>query len=198
MGLELAGLNGQTPIDGDEKAELRIKSISSRGELDEFEQLNIEKAVEWTMKRTLDIRNILTEAFIKELHKKMFGDVWVWAGEFRRSNKNIGVDKNLIGIEIKKLLDDCDYWIAHKVFSEDEIAVRFSHRIVSIHPFPNGNGRHSRLIADVLISHGLKKPHFSWGRTALTPSGGARSAYIQALKEADHNRYEALIRFARS
>lgn len=198
MGLEPADLDGQTPIDDDEKAELRIRSISTRGELDEFEQLNIEKAVEWTMKRTLDIRRILTEAFIKKLHKRMFGDVWVWAGEFRRSNKNIGVDKHRIGIEIKKLLEDCDYWIAHRVFSEDEIAVRFSHRIVSIHPFPNGNGRHSRLIADVLVSHGLKKPHFSWGRTALASSGGARSAYIQALKEADENRYDALIRFARS
>lgn len=197
MGLNLDYTDGRTPIDEDEKEGLLIKTISTLGELDEFEQLNVEKAVEWTLKRKLDYKKILTEDFVKELHKRMFSDVWKWAGDFRTSNKNIGADKFQIGIMLKDLLDDCKYWIEHKTFSEDEIAVRLSHRIVSIHPFSNGNGRHSRLIADILVSNGLSKPHFTWGSKNLTKKGEARSKYLNALKEADGGDYKLLIEFAR-
>ena len=161
MGLDLDYPDGQTPLDEDEKEGLLITTITTRGELDEFEQLGVEKAIEWTMKRKLGLQQILTEDFVKELHKRMFEDIWKWAGQFRTSNKNLGVDKNQIPTEVKKLFDDCRYWIAHKVFAEDEIAVRFSHRIVTIHPFSNGNGRHSRLIADILVSHGFGRPFFT-------------------------------------
>jgi len=197
MGLELDYTNGQTPLDEDEKEGLLIATVTTRGELDEFEQLGVERAIEWTMGRKLGLQQILTEDFVKELHKKMFADVWKWAGHFRTSNKNRGVDKNQIRLELKNLLDDCRYWIDHTVFSEDEIAVRFSHRIVTIHPFANGNGRHSRLIADVLVSHGLGQPNFSWGSINLTAEGAARSAYLKALREADENDYRSLIEFAR-
>ena len=197
MGLNLDYIDGQTPIDEDEKEGLLIQIISTLGELDEFEQLNVEKAVDWTMKRKLTPDKILTEDFAKELHKRMFGNVWKWAGTFRNSNKNIGVDKYEIGIKLRDLLDDCRYWIEHKTYPEDEIAVRFSHRIVNIHPFPNGNGRHSRLIADILINHGLGKSHFTWGSKNLTKKGEARSKYLKALKEADQGDYKLLIEFAR-
>ena len=197
MGLDLDFMYGQTPLDEDEKEDLLITTITTRGELDEFEQLGVEKAVEWTMKRKIGLRQILTEDFVRELHKRMFGDIWKWAGQFRTSNKNLGIDKNQIRTEVKKLLDDCRYWIDHKVFAEDEIAVRFSHRIVTIHPFSNGNGRHSRLIADVLVNHGFGRPLFSWGSINLTAHGVARSAYLKALREADDNAYQSLIVFAR-
>jgi len=197
MGLNLDYIDGQTPIDGDEKEGLLIQTISTLGELDEFEQLNVEKAVDWTMKRKLTPDKILTEEFVRELHKRMFSDVWKWAGTFRNSNKNIGVDKYEIGIKLRDLLDDCRYWLEHKTYPEDEIAVRFSHRIVNIHPFSNGNGRHSRLIADILISHGLGKSHFTWGSKNLTKKGEARSKYLKALKEADQGDYKLLIEFAR-
>jgi Fic-DOC domain mobile mystery protein B len=151
MGLNLNYIEGQTPIDEDEKEGLKISTISTIAELNEFEQLNIEKAFEWILRRKPAADKILTEEFVKELHKRMFGDVWKWAGAFRNSNKNIGVDKYQIGTKLRDLLEDCKYWIEHKTYNEDEIAIRFSHRIVSIHPFPNGNGRHSRLIADCLI-----------------------------------------------
>ena len=160
MGLDLDYANGQTPLDEDEKDDLLIKTITTRGELDEFEQLGVEKAIEWTRKRTFGFQQILTEEFVRELHKRMFDGIWKWAGQFRASNKNLGVDKNEIRSELKKLLDDCHYWVDHNVFSGDEIAVRFSHRIVAIHPFSNGNGRHARLIADILVSHGFGRPHF--------------------------------------
>lgn len=198
MGLDLEYFSGQTPLDEDEKDSLKIPTVTTVGELNEFEQLNIQKAVEWTLKRKFKIETILTEEFIKELHKQMLGDVWTWAGEFRKSNKNIGVDKFQIGIELKNLIDDCRYWIENKTFSEDEIAIRFSHRLVKIHPFPNGNGRHSRLIADILIEHGLGKEAFSWGRTNLTNKSDVCSNYLKALQNADNNDYTLLLKFARA
>jgi Fic-DOC domain mobile mystery protein B len=197
MGLDLDYTDGQTPIDEDEKEGLLIPTITTRGELDEFEQLGVEKAIAWTMKRKPALKQILTEDYIKELHRKMFADVWKWAGEFRTTNKNIGVDKFQISVELRNLLHDCNYWIGNKVFPEDEIAVRFSHRIVTIHPFTNGNGRHSRLLADILVSSGFGKPVFSWGSVNLTKKGEARAKYLFALKEADNQNYALLLQFAR-
>jgi Fic-DOC domain mobile mystery protein B len=197
MGLDLDYSDNQTPIDEDEKEGLLINTITTRGELDEFEQIGVEKAIEWTLKRNLRLEYILTEDFVRELHKRMFDNIWIWAGQFRTSNKNLGVDKDQIRIEIKKLLDDCKYWIDNKIFNEDAIGVRFSHRIVTTHPFVNGNGRHSRLIADILVNHGLSRPIFSWGSLNLTAKGTARSKYLKALKDADNNDYRSLIEFAR-
>ncbi len=197
MGLDLNYSEGQTPLDEDEKEGLLIPTITNRGELDEFEQLGVEKANEWLLAKKLSINKILTEEFVKDLHKRMFSDIWKWAGEFRKTDKNIGVDKLMIGVELKKLLDDSLYWIEKEIFSEDETAVRLSHRMVLIHPFANGNGRHSRLMSDVLISKGFNKPYFTWGSVNLTKKGEARIKYLEALKEADHNDYKPLIEFAR-
>ena len=197
MGLDLDYAEGQTPLDEDEKEGLLIPSITTRGELDEFEQLDVEKAIEWLLARKLNINKIVTEEFVKDLHKRMFGDIWKWAGEFRKTNKNIGVDKFMIGIELKNLLDDCNYWMEKKVFSEDEIAVRLSHRMVLIHPFANGNGRHSRLMADVLVTKGFGKPYFTWGKVSLTKQSEARTKYLAALRDADKNDYNSLVEFSR-
>jgi len=197
MGLDLEYINHQTALDDDEKEGLLIKSISTRAELDEFEQQNIERAIAWTMKKHLKIKDILSEEFVRKLHKKMFDQIWRWAGEYRKTNKNIGVDKFYIGIEIKNLLDDCKFWVENKSFSEDEIAIRFKHRMVHIHPFPNGNGRHSRLIADVLIEQGFGRPVFTWGSGQLASQSNLRKEYLAALFEADKDNYEPLIKFAR-
>jgi len=111
MGLDLDFTEGQTPLDEDEKDGLLITSITTRGELDEFEQLGVEKATSWTLQTKPDLKRILTENFVLELHKRMFADIWQWAGEYRTSNKNLGVDRTRIRVEVKKLLDDCKYWI---------------------------------------------------------------------------------------
>ena len=198
MGLELNYINGQTPLDEDEKDDLLIKTISTRSDLDEFEQLNIEEAKIWLLKTKPTLTKILSEDFIRELHSKMFGNVWGWAGTFRNSNKNIGVDKFEIPVHLRNLLDNTKYWIDYKTFSEDEIAIRFSHRIVQIHLFPNGNGRHSRLIADVLINKCFSKQEFTWGSTNLTTAGTVRSLAITALRNADNGNFKDLITFARS
>jgi Fic-DOC domain mobile mystery protein B len=191
---------GQTPLDEDEKDGLLIPSITTQGELDEVEQRNIEDAILWTIqrRRKFTADEILTEQFIKELHRRMFSSVWQWAGAFRNSNKNIGVDKYQIGIELKMLLDDCKFWIANSTFSPDEIALRFSHRIVAIHCFSNGNGRHSRLIADLIIEKIFGGKVFSWSGQNLVKGGEPRSAYLTAIREADKGRYELLLSFARS
>ena len=198
MGLDLDYADGQTPLEEDEKEGLLIETITTHGELDEFEQQNIEKAVEWTMHRKFKQEAILTEAFIKEVHKRMYAGVWAWAGQFRKTNKNLGVDKLQIGIELKNLLDDTKYWIEHKNIEPDEIAVRFKHRIVSIHCFANGNGRHSRLMADIVIEKIFKQPVYTWGAANLVKQGDTRMAYLNAIKAADKGDIQPLIKFARA
>ena len=198
MGLDIEYIKGQTPLEEEEKEELKIKTISTRGELDEFEQANIEHAIEWSLKRNFFYDKILTIDFIINLHKRMFSEVWGWAGTFRKTNKNIGVDKRIISIELQKLLDDSKFWIQNKTFAEDEIAVRFKHRLVQIHLFPNGNGRHSRLCADILVSNALKKPIFTWGGKVLTDHNKTRTMYLKAIYQADQGNILPLIEFARS
>jgi len=198
MGLELEYTEAQTTLDEDEKEGILIKTISTRFELDEFEQQNIERAIEWSMRKKFTIDEILSETFVKNLHKRMFDQTWQWAGKFRKTNKNIGVDKFRIGMELQALLYDCRYWIENEIFTQDEIAVRFKHRMVNIHPFPNGNGRHSRLIADILIEHGFNKSIFSWGGNVLTSKSKSRTKYLKALFAADLGDFTSLIEFART
>ncbi len=198
MGLKLEYNEGQTPLDEDEKDGLLIKTISVREELDEFEQANIQQAVEWSIKTKFNKDQILTEEFILLVHKKMFGEVWAWAGTKRKCNKNIGVDKYQISVELNYLFEDCKYWIENNTFSPDEIAIRFSHRIVKIHVFPNGNGRHSRLIADIMISNLYNKPTFTWGRTDLSQKSEVRKKYLEAIYDADKGLIQPLIDFSRT
>lgn len=198
MGLEFDYKDGQTPLAEEEKEALKIKAITTQGELDEFEQLNIEKAVEWTIRTKLKLENILTEKFIKDLHKRMYGDVWKWAGEFRQTEKNIGISWIQISIELKNLLDDTKYWIENKTYTPEEIAIRFKHRIVSIHCFPNGNGRHSRMMADIIIESIFGKDIFFWHQSNMVKVNEIRKAYIDALKKADNGNIDPLIEFAKN
>ncbi|QNJ97035.1 mobile mystery protein B [Constantimarinum furrinae] len=198
MGLDLEYQDGQTTLEEEEKEGLKIPTVTSHKELNEHEQLNIQNALEWVVTKKFKVNQVLSENFIKLLHKRMYGDVWKWAGKFRQSEKNIGVKWIQIGIALRTLLDDTKLWIEEGTFPPDEIAIRFKHRLVSIHCFPNGNGRHSRLMADILIERILGQPRFSWGNSNLVEASETRSNYIQALKEADVNNFEPLIAFARS
>jgi Fic-DOC domain mobile mystery protein B len=190
MGLNSDLVVGQTPLDPDEMDGLIVPTITQRKELDEFEQKNIEKASQWTLRIKISTDELLTESFIKLVHKKMYGNVWKWAGQFRKTNKNIGVEWPYVPVELKKLLDDCSWWIRHKTYPADEIAIRFKHRLVSIHCFPNGNGRHSRMMADLLAEKIFARSIFTWQ--------GTRLDYIKAIKQADANDIVPLLKFARS
>jgi Fic-DOC domain mobile mystery protein B len=198
MGLDLDYTNGQTPLDDDEKEGLLIKNITTRGELDEFEQLNIEKAMLWLRTKKFRAEEILSEKFVRELHRRMYASVWKWAGEFRKTDKNIGIDKHRIAVALKQLLDDGLYWIHHHSFTQEEIAIRLKHRIVQIHCFANGNGRHSRLLADTMMEKIFHLPPFTWGAANLIKQGDARNTYLKALKKADNGDYSELVTFAKS
>lgn len=199
MGLTFKYEEGQTPLDEEEKEGLKIKSIITRSELDEFEQKNIEEALIWIMGKKWKADKILTEDFVCTLHQKMYGEVWKWAGKFRKSEKNIGVKSYQIPIDLKSLLDDTLYWIENETYPPIELSLRFKHRLVSIHCFPNGNGRHSRLMADVLNEKIFGIPIFSWGAGSnLSQDNAVRKKYIDAVKKADLGNFNLLIEFANS
>jgi Fic-DOC domain mobile mystery protein B len=198
MGLILDDEDGQTPLDEEEKNGLLISTIITHGELNEFEQHNIEDALLWVLGRSFNADQVLKERFIRKLHHRMYGKVWSWAGEFRKTDKNIGVTWHSIPVALKQLLDDIMFWHKNKTFVPDEIAIRYKHKLVSIHCFSNGNGRHSRLMADLIIEKIYALPVFTWGAANLTRPGDARTAYIQALKAADQGDYSLLLAFARS
>jgi len=187
---------GATPLDPDEADGLLITHITTRAELDRWEQENIAEAEAWAFRRAHP--DILTEGFVKRLHKRMFGHVWRWAGLFRKTGKNIGLPAWQIAIELRTLCDDCAFWIKHNSYPPDEIAVRFHHRLTAIHPFANGNGRHARLMADIILAHLLKQPRFTWGSGNLINAGDCRRQYINALRAADRYDYGPLLAFVRS
>jgi Fic-DOC domain mobile mystery protein B len=183
-----------TPLTPAERQDLIPTHITLRSELNELEQKNIAAAVRWAFGR----RKVATrENSLKSLHRRMFNQVWRWAGKYRTTERNLGVRPHLIEIELRNALDDARYWIEHKSYPDDEIAVRFHHRLVSVHPFPNGNGRWSRLAADVLITQ-LGGKRFTWGGADLRAANSARDTYIAALKAADNHDLGPLIAFARS
>ena len=198
MGLTIEYINGQTPLSEEEKEVLRIPSITTREELDEFEQLNIEKAIQWTFGKKLKAEQLFTEKFVRDLHKRMYGEVWKWAGDFRKSEKNIGIKNYLIPTQLKQLLDDALFWVQNNTYEPEELAIQFKHRLVSIHCFANGNGRHSRLIADLIMEKLYNNKFFSWGSANLVKATETRSNYIQAVRKADNYDIQPLIAFAKS
>ena len=183
-----------TPLSEEELDGLIPSYITLRHELNEAEQTNILRAEEWAFARK---RNVADESFLDNLHKRMFGNVWRWAGQYRRTDKNVGVDAYRIPQELRRLVDECRYWIDHATFHPDEIAARFHHRLVWIHPYPNGNGRHGRLATDLLLVS-LGRERFTWGRDNLVDPGEARQRYVTALREADHHNFKPLLDFVRT
>ena len=198
MGLDLEYIDGQTPIDEDEKEGLLIETITTKGELDEFEQQNIEEALQWVIGKKFKAKDVFTEKFICNLHKRMYNNVWAWAGNFRKTNKNIGIDKFQIPMSLKVLCDDALYWFENQTYPPEEIAIRFKHRIVSVHCFPNGNGRHSRLMGDIIIEKLFGQKPFPWGAANLSKANDTRSVHLKAVKQADQGNYQPLLDFARS
>lgn len=186
---------GATPIDADEASQLVPPHITYQRELNEWEESNIFEAVRWT--RSLRSRELLEPEFLRELHFRMFDQTWKWAGKYRRSDKNIGVPWYRIPEDVLNLCEDAKVWIKEYDGSPDEIAVRFHHRLVLLHPFPNGNGRHARLLADLLAVR-LDRPFFTWGRSSLVAPDETRKAYILALQKADRGDINPLLAFARS
>lgn len=193
MALTFDAPPGATPLDVDEVIGLIPKGIATRGQLDEYESANIAEALAWAERKR---RNVLTEEFLADLHKRMFGRVWRWAGKYRTSGKNIGIAPHDIAPAIRDLVEDVKAQVAAARLPAAEIAVRFHHRMTRIHPFANGNGRHARLATDLLLGQ-LGEPRFSWGAAGLQHAGAAREKYIGALRTADGGDYRPLTEFLR-
>ncbi len=186
--------DGATPLHPDELDCLKFKHVSTKRELDQLEQAGITEGLKWLDKQ----RNpdVLTEAFVLELHKRLFGSVWKWAGTFRRTEKNIGVDPIQVAIQLRQLLDNAKYWVEHGIYSPKELAARFHHKLVFIHLFPNGNGRHARIMADALLTKLLNKPAIDWaGGYRLEAMNERRNQYIAALRAADRHDFSVLLEF---
>jgi Fic-DOC domain mobile mystery protein B len=190
---------GNTALDLDVLEQL-IPNLATKEELNEWERKNILAASEWAMNpRVLKREDPLVERYLRELHKRMFDQTWRWAGKYRRSNKNLGVPFHQILNRVAAILGDTHYWMEHRTFDLDEIAIRFHHRLVWIHAFPNGNGRHARLLADVIAMKNGRE-QFTWGSKELIDIVLARAEYIRCLKaaDADNEDIQGLVAFARS
>ena len=188
---------GATPIDANESEGLiPSKLITTQAELNEYEFAAINNAIQWAYSEKRN--NILTIEFIKLLHEKMFGLVWKWAGSFRKTNKNLGIEYYKIPVEVKKLCDDATFWKDNNTYLINDMAVIFHYKLVSIHPFSNGNGRHARFMADLILYNETEKK-LSWGGNIfMEDKSEKRNRYIQALHDADNNDYTSLIKFANS
>jgi Fic-DOC domain mobile mystery protein B len=185
--------DGATPLDPNELGGLKFKHITTREELDELEQANIESGLRW-LARHRGI--VLTDDFAITLHKRLFGEVWDWAGAFRRTGKNIGIDPIHVSVQLRALMDDARYWAEHETYPSSEAAIRVHHRLVQIHPFANGNGRHARIMADTMLKRVYKAGPIDWrGGYDLQKMKERRIAYIAALKAADQGDIGPLIQF---
>jgi Fic-DOC domain mobile mystery protein B len=191
----LDNIDGQTPLDPDELEGLKHAHVTTRGQLDQLEQANIQQGLIWLGRNRRT--DILSDEFVRKLHAQLFGEVWSWAGSFRLTEKNIGVGPRQISVQLKKLLDDVRYWVEHETYPPLEIALRFHHRLVYIHPFANGNGRFGRIIADELSSKVLGAEPVNWGGGYdLQAMNERREQYIAALRAADGGDYSLLFEFA--
>ena len=189
--------DGNTPLSPEEQADL-MPNLATKEELNEWERQNILEAYTWALEpKSLRRHDPLTESYVRELHLRMFEQTWKWAGMYRTTEKNIGIPHYQIRDSLAPLLGDVRYWLKHGTFVPDEIAIRFHHRLVFIHPFANGNGRHARLMADVLAQR-QNRPIFTLGSADIAQAGDFRRNYLEALRTADKNDIRALMAFARA
>jgi Fic-DOC domain mobile mystery protein B len=189
---------GATPLRPEDIKGLK-HSVTTHGELNELEAANIVQGQEWALKaRSTRMPQMLSDEYVQRLHKRMYGEVWKWAGQYRLHETTIGVPHPMIRAELRTLYDDARYWIEHKTFPDYELAIRLHHRLVKVHLFPNGNGRHARMFADLVLQRHFKAPRLPWGGTTLGNSGPRRAEYIGALQAADANNYTPLVEFCQS
>jgi Fic-DOC domain mobile mystery protein B len=185
-----------TPLDPGQRDGLLQSWITDRRDLNAAEQDNIVKGAAWARRRRGAAAAMLTDGFVRTLHKQMFGEVWKWGGAYRQNELNIGIAPHRVAAEMPAMLSDVRFWVENKTYPPDEIAARLHHRLTRIHAFPNGNGRHARMMADLLIERLGGQP-FSWGGGSLKDVGTLRSQYVAALKAADNHDMGPLMTFVR-
>jgi Fic-DOC domain mobile mystery protein B len=199
MALTGAYAPGATPLSDEDLEGLRITSVKTHGELNELEAANIIRGQEWALRsRAARLPGMLSDTFMQRIHRAMLGQVWAWAGKYRLADTNIGVPCHQIREQLHNLYADARAWLEHNTYSPEEFAVRLHHRLVAVHPFPNGNGRHARLVAHIVLVRHFNRDPLPWGNSPLIAPDALRRAYIDALVAADRNDFELLLTFARS
>ncbi|MCY3586649.1 MAG: mobile mystery protein B [Acidimicrobiales bacterium] len=186
--------DGHTPLSEEDRQGLLLSHIATRDDLNDAEQRNIAKALR---RRAPTVDKLLDDMYLRGLHKAMFGEVWEWAGKYRQRVTNVGIAPAQISTDLRTLTGDAKEWVEHRYFEPDELAVRFHHRLVTIHPFPDGNGRHSRISADYL-AQALNRSPFSWGAHLDLEIDALRRTYLTALRTADRGDISPLLSFARN
>ena len=199
MALTGAHAPGVTPLSEEDIAGLKLANITTQGELNEAEAENIIRGQEWALRsRTAALPEMLCDDYLLRLHKEMFGDVWKWAGKFRQSDLNIGVPSHRIRTDLRQLYGEVHGWLEYQAYPPDEIAIRLHYRVVTIHPFPNGNGRHARMLTHMAMTRHFETKPLPRGGSLLRDADAKRKAYIDALVAADNRDFAPLLRFARS
>ncbi|MBI3135587.1 MAG: mobile mystery protein B [Bacteroidetes bacterium] len=197
MELKITYVEGQNQLNEEELNGLKLTELTTYAEICTAEERGIAKTTAWVEKNYFKAEKIFTEAFLKEIHKRMLSEVWLWAGKFRLHNKNLGVDKIKISSELKQLMSNTRFWIEDESYTMDEIALRFAHRLMQIQPFPDGNARHAKIMANVILEHLLNSEIFTWGESITNPEKN-REAFLDALRKADKGKMDDLLKFARS
>lgn len=189
---------GATPLTADDLVGLKLPA-TTHGELNAIEAENILHGWRWAVRSTTSrVPNMLTDAYLRELHRRMFGEVWSWAGANRTREANVGVEPTQISARLRVVLDDAKFWVENKTYEPEELAIRLHHRVVQVHPFRNGNGRHARLLADLLLVKHFKRGRLSWGGDTLDHRGHRRDEYIAAVRSADVHDYLPLLKLCQS
>jgi Fic-DOC domain mobile mystery protein B len=195
--LKIIYIEGQNHLSEEDIAGLKLTDLTNYSDIKLAEEKGVAKTTAWVEKNYFKSERIFTEAFIKEIHKRMLGEVWHWAGKYRLANKNLGVDKLKISSELKQLMSNTKFWIEDESYTMDEIALRFAHRLMQIQAFPDGNARHAKIMANVILEHLLNSEIFTWGESIADPIKN-REKFLDALKKADKGKMDELMKFARS
>ncbi len=198
MALTAPPAAGATPLRAEDLEGLKLPHLSTLAQLNEAEAANILDGQRWALRaRTSQLPDLLTDDYLQRLHAAMFGAVWRWAGEFRNHDTNIGCGFTEIRPQLRALYGEAAGWLEFGTYPAEEFAIRLHHRVVLIHPFANGNGRHARLLADVVLLRHFKRARLAWGGGSLDNADPDRERYLDALRAADHHDYRALIEFTR-
>lgn len=186
--------DGATPLEPEELEGLKFAHITTRSQLDHLEQANIAEGSMWLSRQKSP--DVLDDLFARKLHKQLFGQVWKWAGEYRNTEKNIGVDPLQISVQLRSLIEDVKCWVEFGTYEPLEAAARFHHKLVFIHPFPNGNGRFSRIMADTFLERVYDMPPIDWAAGQdLQKMNERRTSYLSALRAADKGEFQLLFEF---
>src|SRR3954468_22432072 len=89
-----------TPLDPALRGALVQTWVTTRADLNEAEEENIVKGAAWARRRRGGAETLLNDDFSKNLHKRMFGEVWKWAGGYRQNKLNIGIAPHVVAAEM--------------------------------------------------------------------------------------------------